>query len=130
MLAIDASADVDLCLSPNGFDELAGEDLIAPQLIRSESLSALHEMRWRGEIPGEMAELGLARRREMPVRIEAPVDLGEDAWRIAEEFGWAKTYDAEYVALARMLECRLVTTDVKLRNGADRLGFVVTPAEL
>jgi predicted nucleic acid-binding protein len=89
VLVIDASAAVDLCLSPSGFDELSGEDLVAPQLIRSESLSALHEMRWRGEIPDEMAELGLERRREMPVRIELPSELSEEAWRVAEEFGWA-----------------------------------------
>ena len=130
VLVIDASAAVDLCLSPSGFEELGGEDLLAPQLILSESLSALHEMRWRGEIPTEMAELGLARRREMPVRIEQPAEFAEEAWRLAEEFGWAKTYDAEYVALARMQECRLLTTDIKLRRGTERLGFVVTPAEL
>jgi predicted nucleic acid-binding protein len=34
------------------------------------------------------------------------------------------------VALARLLNCRLVTVDARLRRGADRLGFVVTPAEL
>jgi predicted nucleic acid-binding protein len=44
--------------------------------------------------------------------------------------GWAKTYDAEYVALARLLGCRLVTLDARLRRGADRLGFVVAPHEL
>jgi len=44
--------------------------------------------------------------------------------------GWAKTYDAEYVALARLLSCRLVTLDARLRRGADRLGFVVAPQEL
>jgi predicted nucleic acid-binding protein len=49
---------------------------------------------------------------------------------VAEEFGWAKTYDAEYVALAKIEGCRLVTLDGRLRRGADRLGFVVTPAEL
>jgi hypothetical protein len=27
VLVIDASAAVDLCLSPSGFDELSGEDL-------------------------------------------------------------------------------------------------------
>lgn len=130
MLVIDASAAVDLCLSPNGFDDFSGEDLLAPPLILSESLSALHEMRWREEIPEDMAALGLERREAMPVRIEKPSDLSREAWRIADEFGWAKTYDAEYVALAKMNQCRLVTVDGRLRRGADRLGFVVTPAEL
>jgi predicted nucleic acid-binding protein len=49
---------------------------------------------------------------------------------VAEELGWAKTYDAEYVALARLLQCRLVTLDARLRRGADRLGFVIAPSEL
>ena len=130
LLVIDASASVDLCLSPNGFADLSDRELVAPPLILSESLSALHEMRWRNEIPKDMASLGLTRRRDMPVRIEQPTNLSDEAWRVADEFGWAKTYDAEYVALARLLGCRLLTTDGRLRRGADRLGFVVTPAEL
>lgn len=49
---------------------------------------------------------------------------------VANDLGWGRTYDAEYVALAKLLDCRLVTLDMPLRRGADRLGFVVTPAEL
>jgi predicted nucleic acid-binding protein len=49
---------------------------------------------------------------------------------LLDAFGWAKTYDAEYVALAKLLDCRLLTVDGRLRRGADRLGFVITPAEL
>jgi predicted nucleic acid-binding protein len=49
---------------------------------------------------------------------------------VADELGWAKTYDAEYVALAGLLGCRLVTLDRRLRRGADQLGFVVSPDEL
>jgi predicted nucleic acid-binding protein len=56
--------------------------------------------------------------------------LAGEAWRIADSLGWAKTYDAEYCALASLLDCRLVTVDGRLRRGADRLGFVVGPAEL
>ncbi|MGH8328226.1 MAG: hypothetical protein ACRET2_15855 [Steroidobacteraceae bacterium] len=39
------------------------------------------------------------------------------------------THEA-HVALAQILDCRLVTLDGRLRRGAERLGFVVTPAEL
>ncbi|HEV2790122.1 MAG TPA: type II toxin-antitoxin system VapC family toxin [Solirubrobacterales bacterium] len=130
MLVIDASTAVDLCLASHGFAPLAGEDLLAPPLILSETLSVLHELRWRGEIPEDMADLALDRRSKMRVRIEQPPNLGEEAWRTADSFGWAKTYDAEYVALAKLNNCRLVTIDARLRRGADRLGFVVTPAEL
>jgi len=53
-----------------------------------------------------------------------------EAGRIADELGWAKTYDAEFVALAALLDCQLVTLDLRLRRGAAALGFVVTPTEL
>ena len=56
--------------------------------------------------------------------------LGETAWRIANVLGSAKTYDAEYLALAELLGCRFVTLDRRLRRGADRLGFVVSPNEI
>jgi predicted nucleic acid-binding protein len=49
---------------------------------------------------------------------------------LADELGWAKTYYAEYVGLAKLLGCRLVTLDARLRRGTDRLGFVVAPHEL
>jgi len=130
MLVIDASTAIDLCLAPDGFAVLSEEDLVAPPLILSETLSALHEMHWRGSLPEEMATLGLERRRTMPVRIAEPDGLHEEAWRIADDFGWAKTYDAEYVALAKLQECRLVTVDARLRRGADRLGIVISPADL
>jgi predicted nucleic acid-binding protein len=130
MLVIDASAAVDLCLSPDGFNELAGEDLVAPSLIHFEVLSTPHEMQWRHDIPDEMADLGRTRHGQMPVRIEQSSELSNEAWRIADEFGWAKTYDAHYVALARLLHSRLATVDMRLWRGTERLGFVVTLDEL
>jgi hypothetical protein len=42
----------------------------------------------------------------------------------------AKTYDANYVSLARLLGCRLITLDARMRRGTSRLGFVVGPTEL
>lgn len=41
-----------------------------------------------------------------------------------------RTYDAEYLALASLLKCRLVTLNGRLRRGADSLGFVIGPEEL
>ena len=79
-----------------------------------------------------MAEQGLERFLTDKIKVgeRRPEGLARAAWKVAERFGWAKTYDAEYVALAQILDCRLVTLDGALRRGADRLGFVVTPAEL
>ncbi|TMM12296.1 MAG: type II toxin-antitoxin system VapC family toxin [Actinobacteria bacterium] len=52
------------------------------------------------------------------------------AWQLADELGWAKTYDAEYLALASLLRCQLVTIDARLHRGAARLGLVVAPTDL
>jgi len=65
-----------------------------------------------------------------PVARKAPAALGAEAWRIADELGFAKTYDAEYLALAGVLGWKLVTLDGRLRRGADRTGLVITPGEM
>lgn len=106
------------------------DDLVAPPLLWSEARSALHEAWWRGEIIEELATQAHARLGRLRIRRRSPVRLGAEAWRLADELGWAKTYDAEFVALAALLLCRLVTIDARLRRGADRLGFVIGPAEL
>lgn len=67
---------------------------------------------------------------DAPVARVAPKRLAHAAWDLADEMGWAKTYDANYVALARLLDCRVVTIDARLRRRAARLGIVVGPAEL
>ncbi len=130
MLVIDASVAVRACAAADGFAELGSETLAAPPLMWSEARSALHETAWRGEIDPHDAESARLRLEDCPVeRLDRP-QLGAEAWRIANELGLAKTYDAEYLALARLLECRLVTLDRRLRRAADRLGFVVGPSEL
>lgn len=129
-LVVDASVAVTASLAADGFSALPDGDLVAPALLWSEARSALHELVWRGEITradGEAAHDVLERG---PVRRVEHERLGGEAWRVAEELGWAKTYDAEYVALARLLSCRVVTLDARLLRGADRLGLVVSVAEL
>ncbi len=130
MLALDASVALVACLRDEGFEDLGRERLVAPPLMWSESRSALHELLWRGEIVLEDATSARAKLERSPVERHDHERLGEEAWRIADELGWAKTYDAEYVALAQLLGCRLVTLDARLRRGADRLGIVISPTEL
>ena len=133
MLVSDASLAVELSLDRVGEQAVSAlGELIAPPLLWSEVPSVLHELAFRGEISQELAEQALQRFLEGTLRIveRRPDGLARRAWQLAAQFGWAKTYDAEYLATAELLGCKLVTVDARLRRGADRLGYVVTPAEL
>jgi predicted nucleic acid-binding protein len=74
--------------------------------------------------------VALERLADAPIRPRTDRRLSREAWRLADEFGWAKSYDAEYVALAALLDCRLVTVDGRMRRATARLGFVIGPEEL
>lgn len=130
MLVVDASVAVTALLAADGFGFLDGEQLVAPPLLWPETRSALHVIAFRGEEARETTRAAAHLLDEVRIEPRAPAALGRDAWRIADELGWGKTYDAEYVALAQILDCRLVTLDMRLRRGTDHLGFVVTPGEL
>jgi predicted nucleic acid-binding protein len=85
---------------------------------------------WRRELRRDQAEPMLRRAFAAAIERVEPKTLATGSWAVADELGWAKTYDANYVALARILDCRLVTLDARLRRGTARLGFVVGPTEL
>jgi predicted nucleic acid-binding protein len=129
VLVVDATVALASAGTDNGLDYFE-DDLVAPPLMWSESRSVLHEMAWRGEIDLEDAMATRMRLERSRIRLRNPAKLGAAAWDLANQLGWAKTYDAEYVALAGLLECRFVTLDARLRRGAARLGYVVGPAEL
>ncbi len=95
----------------------------------SEARSTLHLRTWRGLLSQRDGEALRRRLERSPVCRRSPSGLARRLAR-ADEMGWARTYDAEYVALPRLLDCRLVTLDSRLRRGADRLALVVSPAEL
>lgn len=129
MFVIDASVALGASAVANGFDFLPTE-LAAPPLMWSEATSALHELRWRGQVNPEDADLTLERLLRCPIARQDPAPLRLTAWAIADELGWAKTYDAEYLALARLLDTQVITLDARLRRGAARLGLVVGVDEL
>ncbi|MGH8903974.1 MAG: type II toxin-antitoxin system VapC family toxin [Egibacteraceae bacterium] len=131
LLVLDASVVVNIVLdASDGFGFFKGHDLAAPPLMWSESRSVLHELRWRGQITPEVADIARRALEDAPIRRENPAGLGDEAWSIADKLGWTKTYDAEYVALAQILGCRVVTTERRLRSRAAPLGFVIGPTEL
>lgn len=130
MLVVDAAVVVTACLSEAGFEPLGKEQLVAPYLMWSEASSVLHELRWRKEIPTELATTALHRLSEAEISPRRPKGLTVEAWRIADLLGWAKTYDAEYLALARILRCRVLTTDAKLKSAGVRVVGVIGPTEL
>ncbi|MEO7296471.1 MAG: type II toxin-antitoxin system VapC family toxin [Candidatus Limnocylindria bacterium] len=130
MLVIDASVALSAALTRDGFDRIADHDLIAPPLMWSEAVSTLREHAWRGDISAAQAAASLSALMAAPIRKRAPRALHAEAWRIAEQLGWAKTYDAEYVALARLSGCRLLTRDDRLRRGAARVIESIGPSQL
>lgn len=130
MLVLDASVALAAVLVDDGLGRFGRHELVAPPLLWSECRSVLHEKAWRGEIPAALAITMMRRVDAGRIHRREHEQLSARAWAIADEFGWAKTYDAEYVALAMLLECRLVTADSRLRRSADRLGIVVGPTEL
>jgi predicted nucleic acid-binding protein len=129
-VVVDASVLIEVALAGGQLGPLTGHDLVAPPLALSEVTSTISEMAWRGELPRDRVPAALAHLRATPLTITRPDDLPDRAWNVASSLGWAKTYDAEYVALAQLLDVPLLTLDGRLARGVERLIRIVTPADL
>jgi predicted nucleic acid-binding protein len=99
-------------------------ELLAPTLLRSQTLSALHEAVQRGEIPADVARERLAYVNAMKIRLLGDAVLRRRAWEVADQLCWAETYDAEYVALTLLQADAFVTLDAALARAVD--GIVET----
>jgi predicted nucleic acid-binding protein len=100
--------------------EASGEhELLAPTLLRSQTLSALHEAVHRGELPADEAREQLARIGRMPIRLLGDAVLRRRAWEVADQLGWASTFDAEYVALTQLQADAFVTMDAELARSVE-----------
>jgi len=120
---------VQLASSATGFPGLEGYELIAPPLLWSEGPSAIHQALARAAIKRAHAAETLERFLAAPIELQRPGELVHRAWSIADALGWAKTYDAEYVALAELASCPLLTTDLRLaRTVRGRIPILEPPA--
>jgi predicted nucleic acid-binding protein len=109
---VDTSAV--LHLASEGIEVSGAHKLLAPTLLRSQTLSALHEAVERGELPADVARERLNRIRRMKIRLLGDAVLQRRAWELADQLGWDSTYNAEYVALTQLQADAFVTMDAKL----------------
>jgi predicted nucleic acid-binding protein len=113
-----------LHLAREEIDVPAEHELLAPTLLRSQTLSTLHEAVHAGELAPDVALDRLARIGAMPIRLLGDAVLRRNAWKIADQLGWASTYDAEYVALTKLQADAFVTLDAELARRVE--GIVPT----
>ena len=88
--------------------------LLAPTLLRSQTLSALHEAVQRGELTADVARERLSRIRQMGIRLLGDAVLRRRAWELADRLEWAQTYNAEYIALTQLQADAFITLDKEL----------------
>jgi predicted nucleic acid-binding protein len=116
---IDASAA--LHLANRGVTVSEAHELLAPTLWRSQVLSALHEAVHAGELAASTARDHLAYLSRLKVRLLGDAVLRKVAWEVADELGWASTYDAEYIALTKLQADALITLEPDLARSAETL---------
>jgi predicted nucleic acid-binding protein len=117
-------AGVVLHLASAEIEVPGAHELLAPTLLRSQTLSALHEAVQWGEILAGVARDRLTRIGRMPIRLLGDAVLRRRAWDLADQLGWASTYNAEYVALTQLQADAFVTLDAELARSVQ--GIVTT----
>lgn len=105
----------------------AAHRLVAPALLRSQTLSLLYQQVRRGELTRKDADRRLDHIRGLRIRLLGDRVLQAAAWRVADQLGWPDTLTAEYVALTTLQADAFVTLDQRL---ADAVRDVVPLAPL
>jgi predicted nucleic acid-binding protein len=106
----------------SGEIEVASEhQLVAPTLVRSQALAALYQAARRGEMSASEGLERVTRINSLKVRFLGDKVLQRQAWKLADQLGWETTFEAEYVALARLQADAFVTSDPDLARAVSRL---------
>ena len=115
VIVIDASALVELLLGSKRGERversIGDADLVAPDLVNPEVVQSLRGLERGGKLTSARATKAIARLAESEIsRVPTGVLLGE-MWSMRANLS---AYDACYVALARALDCPLLTADKPL----------------
>lgn len=129
MIVVDASAVVELVLNT---PRAAGvrqvltvvREAHAPELVEPETLAAVRRWLARGWISSEAAERAVRDIGELALVRHRHAALRKRIWALRDR---CSPYDACYVALAEILDARLLTADVRLSRAAAGLVPVTTP---
>ena len=108
-----------LHLVTDGRPVVAGHQLVAPQLLRSQALALLYDAVRRGELTDAEA---LARHDAMTgitVRLLGDRVSRRVAWQLAREHDLDSTADAEYLAVTRLQADVFVSVDPAARARAE-----------
>jgi predicted nucleic acid-binding protein len=118
-------AGVAIQLAREQVEVAAGHELLAPTLLRSQTLAVVYEAVQRGELDRKEGLEIVRRVGTMKIRLLGDAVLRRRAFEVAERLGWSDTYAAEYVALTQLQADAFVTLDEKL---ARQVGGEVTTA--
>jgi predicted nucleic acid-binding protein len=119
--------DVALRLAEDGAVVPDEHRLLAPTLLRSQLLTDLYQAVRRDQMTERDAQRHLDYVRGLRLRLLGDRVLQRVAWKVADQLGWADTFDAEYVALTQLQADAFVTLDATL---AGAVGDLVTLAPL
>jgi len=108
-----------LHLVAEGVEVSPEHQLVAPNIIRSQALSLLLAGVRQGDITEAVALQRHERFTELKMRLLGDRVSRRTAWRIALDNGWETTFDAEYLAVAKLQADALVTIDADLATKAD-----------
>jgi predicted nucleic acid-binding protein len=92
---------------------VAEAELVAPDVINPEVMQSLRKLERGGKLSGDRAARAIYRLTHTAITRVPTAGLIEDAWLLRANLS---AYDACYVALARALDCPLLTTDAPLRR--------------
>lgn len=106
--------DVALHLAENDIAISSQHRLLAPTLLRSQTLSLLYSAVRQGEITRKEAERRLDFMRGLRIRLLGDRVLQRKAWQVAEQLGWSDAFTAEYVALTLLQADAFITLDSAL----------------
>lgn len=124
-IVIDASAVVELLLrgekAPRIEHAVGDSELLAPDVVNPEVAQSLRGLERGGKLTDDRASRALLRLVESNIGRVPTRFLLREVWSVRANLS---AYDACYVALARLLNCPLLTSDRPLTQ-APRLGVTL-----